>query len=144
MGYGFEAINDNQVGNVYSRYTFSDIASYLAAKSGVNPKAYSTYATVLGVPGTHYNSFFQDFFLQDSWKLRPNLTLNYGVRYDRFAGPPGEANAPFAWTQHFRTPGGDFAPRLGLAWSFDTQDRGPRSTPACSMKRPPPTSGTTR
>ena len=22
------------------------------------------------------------FFLQDSWKIRPNLTLNYGVRYD--------------------------------------------------------------
>ncbi|MDP9172058.1 MAG: carboxypeptidase-like regulatory domain-containing protein, partial [Acidobacteriota bacterium] len=42
-GYGFQAINDNQVGNVFSRYTFSDIASYLAAKSGVNPKSYSTY-----------------------------------------------------------------------------------------------------
>src|SRR6185295_18025102 len=22
------------------------------------------------------------FFAQDSWKIRPNLTLNYGVRYD--------------------------------------------------------------
>ena len=22
------------------------------------------------------------FFAQDSWKVRPNLTLNYGVRYD--------------------------------------------------------------
>ena len=22
------------------------------------------------------------FFAQDSWKMRPNLTLNYGVRYD--------------------------------------------------------------
>ena len=120
-GYGFQAINDNQVGNVYSRYTFSDIASYLNAKNGVNPKAYSTYATVLGTPGTHYKSLFQDFFIQDSWKLRPNLTLNYGVRYDRFAGPPGEANAPFAWTQHFRTPGGNFAPRLGLAWSLDSK-----------------------
>jgi hypothetical protein len=120
-GYGFQAINDNQIGNVYSRYTFSDIASYLSAKSGVNPKAYSTYATVLGTPGTHYKSLFQDFFVQDSWKLRPNLTFNYGVRYDRFAGPPGEANAPFAWTQHFRTPGGNFAPRVGLAWSFDSK-----------------------
>lgn len=116
-GYGFQAINDNQVGNVYSRYTFSDIASYLAAKSGAKPMGYSTYATVLGVPGTHYKSLFQDFFVQDSWKIRPNLTFNYGVRYDRFAGPPGEANAPFAWTQHFRTPNGNFAPRVGLAYS---------------------------
>jgi hypothetical protein len=120
-GYGFQAINDNQVGNVYSRYTFPDIASYLAAKSGAKPLGYSTYATVLGVPGTHYKSLFQDFFIQDSWKLRPNLTLNYGVRYDRFAGPPGEANAPFSFTQHFRTPNGNFAPRVGLAWSIDSK-----------------------
>ncbi len=120
-GYGFQAINDNQVGNVYSRYTFADIASYLAAKSGAKPFGYSTYATVLGVPGTHYKSLFQDFFFQDSWKLRPNLTFNYGVRYDRFAGPPGEANAPFEWTRHFRTPNGDFSPRIGLAWAPDSR-----------------------
>ena len=120
-GYGFQAINDNQVGNVYSRYTFSDINSYLSAKSGANPKSYSTYATVLGVPGTHYKSLFQDFFIQDSWKLRPNLTLNYGLRYDRFAGPPGETNAPFPYTQTFRTPNANFAPRVGLAWSIDSR-----------------------
>lgn len=118
-GYGFQAINDNQVGNVFSRYTFSDIASYLSAKNGVNPKSYSTYATVLGVPGTHYKSLFQNFFAQDSWKLRPNVTVNYGVRYDRFAGPPGDANAPFPWTRSFRTPAGNFAPRVGVAWSVD-------------------------
>ena len=120
-GYGFQAINDNQVGNVYSRYTFSDIASYLNAKSGATPRSYSTYATVLGTPGTHYKSLFQDFFLQDSWKLRPNMTLNYGVRYDRFAGPPGAPNAPFEWTRRFRTPNGNFAPRIGLAWSIDNR-----------------------
>jgi hypothetical protein len=118
-GYGFQAINDNQVGNVYSRYTFPDINSYLGAKSGATPKSYSTYATVLGTPGTHYKSFFQDFFVQDSWKVRPNLTFNYGVRYDRFAGPPGEANAPFVWTQNFRTPNANFAPRIGAAWSVN-------------------------
>ena len=39
-----------------NRYTFSSIANYLAAKSGANPLAYSTYATVLGVPGLAYKS----------------------------------------------------------------------------------------
>jgi hypothetical protein len=120
-GFGFQSINDNQVGNVYSRYTFADIASYLAAKDGTNPKSYQTYQTVLGVPGTHYTSLFVNFFIQDSWKVRPNLTVNYGVRYDRFAGPPGEANAPFAWTQSFRTPGANFAPRVGFAYSLDAK-----------------------
>ena len=28
---------------------------------------------------------------------------------------------PFALTQNFRTPNGDFAPRVGLAWSIDSK-----------------------
>jgi len=41
------------------------------------------------------------------------------VRWDRFQGPPGEVNAPFAYTDSFHTPGKDFAPRLGIAWSLN-------------------------
>ena len=120
-GYGLQAINDNQVGNVFSRYTFPDIASYLAAKSGAKPFGYTSYATVLGTPGRHYKSNFQNIFFQDSWKIRPNLTLNYGVRYDRFAGPPADANAPFQFSRKFRTPNANFAPRVGIAWSLDAK-----------------------
>jgi hypothetical protein len=116
-GFGWQKNIDNQVGNVYSRYTFSDIASYLAAKSGAKPFGYNTFTTILGVPGTHYNSYFWDLFIQDSWQIRPNVLVSYGVRYDRFQAPAGEANAPFAYTQKFRNPGANFAPRLGVAWS---------------------------
>ena len=117
-GFAWQENNDNQVGDVYSQYTFPSIAAYLAAKSGADPKSYSTFATVLGVPGASYKSYFYDFYVQDTWKLRPNLTMIYGVRWDRFQAPAGEANAPFAWTQHFTTPNRDWAPRLGLAWQF--------------------------
>lgn len=116
-GFGFQENNDNQVGDVYSAYTFSTIANYLAAKSGVNPYAYTTFATVLGVPGAAYKSYFYDFFVQDSWRVRPNLTLIYGVRWDRFQAPSGMANAPFVWSQSFHTPNRDWAPRLGVAWT---------------------------
>jgi hypothetical protein len=117
-GFAWQMNNDNQIGDVYSQYTFSSIANYLAAKSGANPFAYSTFATVLGVPGASYKSYFYDFYVQDTWQLRPNLTMIYGVRWDRFQAPAGEANAPFAWTQHFNTPNRDWAPRLGIAWQF--------------------------
>jgi hypothetical protein len=116
-GFGWQKNIDNQVGNVYSRYTFSDIASYLAAKNGSKPYGYNTFTTILGVPGAHYNSYFWDLFVQDAWQVRPNILVSYGVRYDRFQAPPGEPNAPFVYTQSFRTPGGNFAPRLGIAWT---------------------------
>ena len=117
-GFAWQMNNDNQIGDVYSQYTFPSIASYLAAKSGANPFGYSTFATVLGVPGASYKSYFYDFYVQDTWKVRPSLTVIYGVRWDRFQAPAGEASAPFAWTRQFTTPNRDWAPRLGVAWQF--------------------------
>jgi Carboxypeptidase regulatory-like domain/TonB dependent receptor len=117
-GFGFQQNNDNQLSAVYSQYTFSSIANYLAALNGTNPLAYTQFTTILGVPGDSYKSNFYDAFVQDSWQARKNLLIIYGVRWDRFQAPPGEANAPFAYTDSFRTPGKDFAPRLGIAWSL--------------------------
>jgi len=119
VGIGWQENNDNQVGPVTNRYTFSSIANYQAAQSGANPFAYSTYATVLGVPGVAYKSQFLNWYAQDSWQVLPKLLVIYGVRYDRFQAPDGEPNAPFVYTRSFRTPGKNFAPRLGLAWSLD-------------------------
>ncbi len=116
-GFGWQLNNDNQIGDTYSLYTFSSIANYLAAKNGTNPFAYTQFSTVLGTPGASYKSYFYDFYVQDSWQLRPNLLMIYGLRWDRFQAPGGEANAPFLYTQNFNTPNRDWAPRLGFAWS---------------------------
>src|SRR5258706_1690013 len=117
-GFSFQENNDNQVGNVFSRYNFSSIANYLAAKNGSNPLAYSTFQTVLGVPGLSYKSHFYNFFAQDSWQLKPNFLLIYGLRYDRYQAPDANPNAPFIYSRDYRTPGGNFAPRLGFAWQI--------------------------
>jgi len=116
-GLGWQENNDNQVGDVYSAYAFPSIAAYLAAASGVNPFGYAAFFTVLGAPGAAYKSYFYDLFVQDSWRLRPTLTMIYGVRWDRFQAPPGMANAPFVWSRNFHTPNRDWAPRVGLAWT---------------------------
>ncbi len=36
----------------------------------------------LGSPSDSFSNKPLGFFWQDSWRIRPNLTLNYGVRYD--------------------------------------------------------------
>ncbi len=68
--------------------------------------------------GAGYHSLFWNVFAQDSWQARPNLLVTYGVRYDRFQGPPAPANEPFLYSRQFRTPGANFAPRLGIAWTI--------------------------
>jgi len=116
-GFGFQQNQDTQTADVFSQYNFSSVANYLLAKSGANPLAYSSYSTVIGLPGAWYHSFFWNWFAQDSFQVRPNLLLIFGVRYDRYQGPSADPNAPFIYSRNFRTPGKDFAPRFGLAWS---------------------------
>jgi len=74
------------------------------------------------------------WFVQDSWKLKPNLTMNYGVRYDyeagAFKGGRIPVNGSFG-NGCLQSNGiipacgsdkNNFQPRLGFAWSprFDS------------------------
>jgi hypothetical protein len=41
-----------------------------------------SYVQNTGTPTSNFNNPELGLFVQDSWKIKPNFTLNYGVRYD--------------------------------------------------------------
>ncbi|MGZ4789857.1 MAG: outer membrane beta-barrel protein, partial [Terriglobales bacterium] len=69
-------------------------------------------------------------FVQDAWRIRPNFTLNYGLRWEAQMNPDGIGNnAMYPLVNGFQFPLGyredpakipdqlsQFAPRLGFAW----------------------------
>ncbi|MFZ0583894.1 MAG: TonB-dependent receptor [Candidatus Acidiferrales bacterium] len=55
------------------------------------------------------NHSYYGFYAQDQWRLKPSLTLNYGLRYDFETGLSKQINGHYNGVQ----------PRVGLAWSPD-------------------------
>lgn len=117
FGFGFQQNLDTQLADVFTQYTFASIAQYASALNGTTPQVYSSLSASIGHPGAAYHSVFFDFFGQDTWQARKNLVLTFGARYDQYRAPTPPAGEPFIYTQKFRTPLGNIAPRFGLAYS---------------------------
>src|SRR5260370_37257295 len=62
----------------------------------------SQFTISAGTPDLSLSQTDLGLFAGDDWRVRPNLTLNLGVRYEN------QTNIR-DW--------GDFAPRIGLAWA---------------------------
>jgi hypothetical protein len=121
--------------NFSGSYRFNSLESFGRSLEGEpQPAAGESYIQAFsgeGTPGVRVHPNFVDvaLFLQDEWRVRPDLTLNLGVRYDVevFSTPSMKNPSPVLAAAGIDTSiipvdRNNVAPRLGVAWS-------PRSTP---------------
>jgi hypothetical protein len=133
--YRKEQNNNNEVGFARPLYTFSGLWNFandapIFEQNAVNPNT--------GNPDSaqrYFRTSYYGGFVADDWKVRSNLTLNIGLRYEYYSpvsepqgllsnlvlagsGPDALTNATLITGKTvYSTPKTNFAPRLGFAWS---------------------------
>jgi len=95
---------------------------------GLTSQHYATF-TQVNDPITHVgkDDFYNNdlgLYFEDTWKLKPTLTLNLGVRYDlqHVPAPPKPNTATpllTLYTSTLNIDSNNIAPRLGVAWQID-------------------------
>jgi hypothetical protein len=85
-----------------------------------------TFTFAAGPGAVHAGDTISGLYVQDSWKIRPNLTLNYGIRYDyengAFRGGTVEKTGGGCFQANGIVPAcssdnNNWQPRVSLAWS---------------------------
>jgi hypothetical protein len=126
FGFAFERLRDNLKWRTFptGRFQFASLQGFLTNTptffQGANPLLANEVALRQSILAG---------YLQDDWRIRSNLTLNLGVRYE-FATIPNSATVPFLIVQNLN--GGipvatntawqtnstskDFEPRIGFSW----------------------------
>lgn len=78
---------------------------------------YTELQLSFGTPRLDYSQSYLGAYVQDSWRVHSNLTVNYGLRYETGYVPAAPANAPNPLSRSLPSDRVNFAPRLGIAWS---------------------------
>jgi hypothetical protein len=125
VGGRLRAMTDSNVStsNFNGAFTFSSLTAYeanlpagtsclsrliaalptLPTPSGLAQCGASQFAVTTGQPLSEVTLVDAGLYAQDDWRIRPNMTLSYGLRFE---------------TQNDIHDHGDFAPRISFAWGL--------------------------
>ncbi|MFB3852793.1 MAG: TonB-dependent receptor domain-containing protein [Vicinamibacterales bacterium] len=117
-------------------YNFRSILDFADDETWTETRAVNPATGLPTLAVADYRNTEFAFFAQDNWKLRPDMTLNLGLRYETFMAPT-KSNGPFngiilgpgstrqeqvknakvaAVDSLYKTDWNNLAPRVGIAW----------------------------
>jgi len=103
-------------------YSFPNTNAFALDYSGntAGLKDYSSFTQAFGNPAVDAVIHEVNFFAQDQFRITPNVTLYYGLRYEHtFLPSPPLTNTDYPQTGRVPSYGGDIAPRVGFAWNLN-------------------------
>lgn len=100
--------------NFNGQYTFASLTAYQITQRGIAQGwtaaqiraaggGPSLFSQTSGTPAIVVGVFDAGLYAEDNWKVRPNVTLSYGLRFETQTHLPDHA---------------DWAPRLGVSWAI--------------------------
>lgn len=126
LDFQFDDIFNYFPGNFFGVYAFNSLLGFQSGRPTAQGEQYVQAFQGEGTSGpeTHPNIQEYSFFAQDEWRLRHDITLNLGLRYDvmKTAQPdtrnpdPALAAAGID-TSHIPVDKNNIGPRIGLAWA---------------------------
>jgi hypothetical protein len=107
--------------NGFGSYTFDDLDAYYA---GIANSYRLTYSNFPDSPADEFSNYQLGFYAGDTWRVKPNLTLIYGLRVDIPIFPDKPEYNPLAdevfGTDTSNVPSGNalWSPRIGFNWDI--------------------------
>jgi Carboxypeptidase regulatory-like domain len=115
--------SSNENSNFNGTFTFPSLNAYqitqIGLQEGLTPSQIramgggaSQFSLVAGQPLSDVSMIDVGLYAEDEWRIRPNISLSYGLRYETQTGIPYQ---------------GDWAPRISLAWGLGHSKAAPKT-----------------
>jgi hypothetical protein len=133
-GFDYQTTSFDVTSALTRAFTFSGLAAnatrpavtplqqYLNTVGGVvdpstgRPYSYTQLQQEIGDATLTQRYHYINLFLQDEMRLRPDVTLSAGLRYELTMFPVLDAQAPYPLSREVNDDTNNFAPRIGVTW----------------------------
>ncbi len=106
----YDSIATSSLGGFYGTYIFTSLEDFALGK-------WNIFEQTAGNPKYNFNDPFIGFYVNDTWKVSPKLTLTGGIREDFQIYPNPSGNPLFASTTKFNNQYERVSPRFGFSWA---------------------------